>query len=730
VQLVVSEQQDDDGATDATMTAGSAAPTADPGRASAGGNHLVRSPKGHRKGLQAIDHHWGAQLARASELFEAGYLGNAPDDAAFLRRLNARVKPREGSYKPIYAPESLADAVDTEGRLHPDAELLAFGQWLITEGAPGVVHRGGRQINPRDVLKTLATALAELNQRKKKRPVAGGRAGPTRNLNLTKTILADRWADIFHEAVPTSDFDRRIASLKRLLPAYLDHLRTGQFAIEGKTARKSPMIRKVHGLLGAKSTPKASASSKAAPSAASAAPRPAPAAPARTPLVSADFDPFSINLHYAAPGREIEYRQRLAGALPLPKLKYLPESYQPRTSGKSPPTNRQNHLVLAPDLDIAKQFRVTALFDRMALLISIREKTTGSVISELLKRDCGIIAFAEDRTIPDRKAKDWRAQLPPLDLSLPTGNHFAIMIQEPTAKSLTAALNAIDREWKIEGPITPFLIELAVDFYPAKNATTTDDERLILREQMVAALQRHHWCAPDVLMSDSTHVSRERDARQVYDDDAAKRAPRFLFPRKKGNNIDSDQELNNPAVRTAILNARTGENLMLNATLYHGAETGAVLVRIQHKIGDRRNQTKKNSPGLPQTERRARIEVQITGLEPLSDFGLNRVEDLATHRFRDLRKNVMMFRQPLVPACKEDLSAAKQQLEYRGVYGWELWCRASKVEARETALANGQRAKPPRLTAGQTLVDWPEMNKAVGHALDQLSKRWKHFAWS
>ncbi|MCC5970133.1 MAG: hypothetical protein JJU15_09295 [Pararhodobacter sp.] len=571
----MSEQPEDGGASDTNMTTASAAPTTEPGRAHSGRNHLVRSPKGHRKGLQAIDHNWGAQLARASALFEVGDLGRAPDDVAFLRRLNTSVKPREGSYKPIYAPEKLTDAVDTDGRLHPDAELLAFGQWLITEGAPGVVQRGGRQINPRDVLKTLATALAELNQRQTETPVAGGRTGPARNLNLTKTILADRWADIFHEAVPTSDFDRRIASLNRLLPAYLDHLRTGQFAIEGKTARKSPMIRKVHGLLGAKSALKASASSKAAPSAASAAPIKAPAAPARTPLESADFKRFAINLRYAASGRESEYRQRLAGALPLPELNYTPEPYQPRTSGISPPANRHNHLVLTPDLDIAKHFRMTALIDRMALLISTIKPATGRAISELLKRDCGIIAFAEDRTIPDRKAKDWRAKLPPLDQSLPTGHHFAIMIQEPTATSLRAALQAMNGEWEIVGPVVPFLIEMAVDFYPDKDASTSPDERLILREQMVAALQRHHWCEPDVLLSDSNDVPRNRDARQVYADDTARRgAPRFLFPRKKGNNIDSDQELLKPEVRNAILDAGTGEALMLNATHYHALKPG------------------------------------------------------------------------------------------------------------------------------------------------------------
>lgn len=722
------DEPDDGGVPETVVTQSSAASASETGQSSSPRNHLVRSPKGNRKGLKPINHSRSEQLSRASSLFEAGEFDSAPDDETFLRRLNTRVKPQM-AYQPIYAPRTLADSVDGDGRLHPDAELLAFGQWLIAENAPGVEKRGGRQINPRDVLKALATAMADLNQRQVETQVAGGRNGPAPKAKLTKTILAERWSGLFEETVKTSDFDRRIASLKRLLPAYLDHLKTGQFMIGGKTARKSPLIRGVHELLGAKSAPKGSASSNAVSSSFSMITSPAPVAPARTSLDRADLHPFIITLRYAAPGQQAQYRQRSAGALALPTLSYKPERYQSGISGKSPPANRQDHLVLVPGLDIAKYFRVIALFDRLALLISTRTPATGRAVGELLMKQCGVIAFAEDRTMTDRKTKGWLAKLPPLDLALPTGHHFAIMIQEPTAKSLTAALHAIDREWEIEGPIAPLLIELAVDFYPDKDASTSPDDRLILREQMVAALQRHHWCAPDTLVNDSNDVPRNRDARQVYGDDAEKRATRFLFFRKKGNRSASDQDLQEPAVRRAILDAGAGEALMLNATLYHGAETGAVLIRIQHKIKDRSNEAKKDSQVLPVAARRARIEVQITGATPLAGFGVNRVEDLATLRFRDLRRNVMMFCQPLVPACKEELSIAKQQLEYRGVHGWELWCRASEVERKETAQAGRKRRKPLHAPAGQTLVAWPELNKAVGHALDDLSRRWKRFAW-
>ena len=126
-------------------------------------------------------------LARKSELFELGDLAAAPDDHAFLRRLNALVVMKRGSSTSMKPPETLAVAVLSDGKLNQDAELLAFGQWLITEDAPGMDKLGGRASQPRILLKTLGTAVAELHRHNRaSRTIVNDEAAPN-ELKLTAT---------------------------------------------------------------------------------------------------------------------------------------------------------------------------------------------------------------------------------------------------------------------------------------------------------------------------------------------------------------------------------------------------------------------------------------------------------------------------------------------------------------------------------------------------------------
>jgi len=48
--------------------------------------------------------------------------------------------------------------------------------------------------------------------------VANGRKTPLRNAKLTKTILADRWANLFQEAVKISDFNHFAIALRYAAP--------------------------------------------------------------------------------------------------------------------------------------------------------------------------------------------------------------------------------------------------------------------------------------------------------------------------------------------------------------------------------------------------------------------------------------------------------------------------------------------------------------------------------
>ena len=670
-------------------------------------------------------------LARKSELFELGDLAAAPDDHAFLRRLNALVVMYRASPSTIKPPRTLAGAVLSTGRLNRDAELLAFGQWLITEDAPGMVKRGGRAAQPRIVLKALGAALAQVNRHHRALEGAiSGEAVPDEP-KLTTTTLATRWNRMFSEPVEPADMTSRMRSLKRYLPAYLDHIAAGGFQISGKTATRSPLIKRVLNSFHPKPSSRTTTKTSAKIRKAKAQVNMVAVTTTKTPIDAADLTSFDCKLRYSTPTVEEDYRQRVVGSLPLATLTYRTERYVAAAKAASAQASRGNHLLLAPDLDITRHFRVKALIDRMVMLLSTQAKTSGLNIHRVLVQECNFTGLVQDRTSVPVNTKDWRSKLPELDLTKPTGHHFAIVIQEPTQRSMKAALQAIDNLWTIVGPVEPFLCELAVDFFPDKDQKqTSPDERLILREQMVAALQRHHWCRAEKLESSAVAVPRYLDARQTYDTPGKKsETTRRFFPVKTGSSALSDTSVDDPNVRLRILSAKRSEALMLNAQIFRGAEAGEVLIRIQHKVTDKRNNAMQTVKILPEAERRARIEVEITGRKSLADLGLDVVEDLSRVQFRDLRKDLLEFRLPLVEAFKEELQMAKEQISVRGIYGWELWKQAQAEHMKDIARTTGRppertgRTKPKHLTA------WMALNKDVGQALDNLEKRWKSFEW-
>ncbi len=129
----------------------------------------------------------------------------------------------------IRTPKTLADAVRADGRVKEDAELLAFGQWLMIEGAPGLRKLCGQAVRPRVVLQTLGTEMTKLHVRQTGRTSSVGLKTLPAGSKLTTTALANRWERIFSEQVKPSDFYSCIRSLKHVLPAYLAILRLGAF---------------------------------------------------------------------------------------------------------------------------------------------------------------------------------------------------------------------------------------------------------------------------------------------------------------------------------------------------------------------------------------------------------------------------------------------------------------------------------------------------------------------
>jgi hypothetical protein len=446
----------------------------------------------------------------------------------------------------------------------------------------------------------------------------------------------------------------------------------------------------------------------------------------RNPVTAPDLQPFVVPLSYSSPRGEQDYRQRPAGSLPLPLLRYVPRSIRPSQAGRSIRSDRIGQLVFEPYLEIDGNYRIDAVFDRMALLLATRQQTSWRRMKALLDRVPGTLVFVHDRSMSPRQ-EDWRVELPALAPTAPTGQHFAVLLQDLEPDRLATILQAIDRDWGIEGPVIPFLIETSVDFYPRSDRSA--DERLVLREQMVALLQRHHWCGTSTLMNGAKTEPCRVDARQVHSgprDGIA--TTRFLFARRRGTRHLGDSDVHVPLVRQRILaGKRTGQKLLLDATLYRGALGAGAMTSVQHKVADRRNLARARRRDLVEQERRARIEVVLLGAERLNELGLAQVEDLARIRFRRLRKNLLMFRRLRVSAFREELEAAREQFADRGLYGWAHWCNAREVQ--EKLRGNGSAAASVPFRTGSAMMDWPDMNRAVGHALDKLEARWRGFSW-
>lgn len=165
------------------------------------------------------------------------------------------------------------------------------------------------------------------------------------------------------------------------------------------------------------------------------------------------------------------------------------------------------------------------------------------------------------------------------------------------------------------------------------------------------------------------------------------------------------------------------------ATLWKGAKNSNYQVSIQHKITDRRNGAKNTWHVLPDHERRARIEVTISGSETLRNRGLSAVNDLASVSFRKLTTPFLSFRLGTVEPWQHLLEDAQAQTRTRGVYGIELRDRAHALEEREELRRSGKNLPRKMDHEGQGLQSWPEMNDVIGDALDQLRGPWSVFSW-
>ncbi len=244
---------------------------------------------------------------------------------------------------------------------------------------------------------------------------------------------------------------------------------------------------------------------------------------------------------------------------------------------------------------------------------------------------------------------------------------------------------------------------------------------------MVGLLQRHHWTPHSRFLDHEPAVPRNVDARQLY---RTKGKPRYIFANRTDDRFNSDSSIDTPAIRQRILTDKPGEDLYLNSTVWKGAEHSPYQVSIQHKIANRRNPEKNTKDILPETQRRARIEVTITGSDTLNERDLTTLDDLGSVSFRKLTKPFLSFKIAEIEPLQHLLDDAQAQMRTRGVYGIELRNRARALEKRNEQKRAGQQLERNNDREGHGLQSWREMNDVAGKALDELQRRWKGFSWA
>ena len=499
----------------------------------------------------------GEKLALASrELFELGALADAPDHESFIRRLNTMMARRRVDME-MNIPTTLIDAIDDKGTLKKQAELVVLGQWLI-KGSLGAKPRPGKKPDPKKMLKCVAAIMAEIAWATSKKKSAFAMSGrETRKQEVTKHALVDQWQKLYNEEIKTSDFDTPLRSVRHLLSDYFQHLKSGAATHAGAQIKKSPELKR----------------------ALKAITRRLPASKSERPEILTEPDvkhpaalmPFAIDLGYRSDAHMEEYRRLPKSTGLIPRLRYVPTNVTATSSSGKIRADRDGKIVLMPDVDIRRDYRVHALIDRIAILISTKAKIDDRTLKALIEFKTRTTTFVRDLT-KIKKEDFWGVPLPIPDLSKQTGYHFAIMIQEPVPDLLTKVLKAIKDGPGIIEPVLFHLIEVSADFYP-KNASTPE-EAVLRREQMVGLLQRHHWTRPGLLVDPNSIKPRGADARQIYDEETEHgeivTKYRYLFPHEKssGNKykVETDENITDPAIRDRILTTRPGYDLFLNST--------------------------------------------------------------------------------------------------------------------------------------------------------------------
>lgn len=437
----------------------------------------------------------------------------------------------------------------------------------------------------------------------------------------------------------------------------------------------------------------------------------------------AEYPRLDILLKYSSEAKRDEYRGILPVVAPMSAIHF---DVAPIAAVGGRPTQARfaGRVQFSPGTAIKGNYRIKAVIDRMVVVVMITVPTSHLGIRKVINDELGVSVAVSDVGVKCHD-HEWtkRIDLPFAMRHLGFNRIFAILVQDPTPELISGIVKAVDEKFRIQDEVLLTLLEVALDFYPRRKFDQV--EQVKLREQMVGLLQRRHH-------TDEVLDLWESDARQVFEQPVLHGAtlprPVFLFSSpKSARRRFPDTKVTDAIVRKRLKHGTVGNQLWLDSTLYKGATSEGLLFRIQHKIADRRDRSKGTWLVLPDDERRARIEVEISDMKRLAKLGLSTLAGFQTFNFRRIHKTYLNFWQPTCGSDDVSIAKTRQQLTDRGIYGCEI---AAMLEAHElkqekaNTMKTGVAPLRDRTGKGATTKrkSWSECNQAAADAMDVLTE--------
>jgi len=257
----------------------------------------------------------------------------------------------------------------------------------------------------------------------------------------------------------------------------------------------------------------------------------------------------------------------------------------------------QNRYALVPRIDL-KQFCCKAVIDFVEVEMVTKNATNFPAIRRWI---------SEALNVP----KPWCEQV---EGEKNSATIFRIVIHDPRIADLERLDGAIAKTAAgLAQPITITKLEISIDFYPRSGS---EEDRFA----MFGVLQRTFMPSMKIWHYAADH-------------------PRFAWGPGKKNMMFFLRSAEKKEVRHQL----SPEAAFLDSTIYYRDEKGPALIRIQNKISNNRNRD--SFVALPQEEKRARIEVTLTG-SALSELKLRTTADLARFSFAKLQGDHFHFALP------------------------------------------------------------------------------------